>query len=214
MSKDTPQRAKARAAKVAKREKKRRTVAIDKAVKALKSKPTLAKNFADNKDNIGYAFWVAHGLNYLASDYEQGVWSPLYPEVYTGTVVSANTIFTRVLNRFLGPDKHLSEAGIKCVLWASLRPEELFKLVWRTRQYTRLHGGEPHQALDPHTWTFVQMTGNLMRKSCKSWDLYRDQVWDLEGLFDNMARATLEDLSSVGVDEEDTRASRGCLPTT
>lgn len=34
-------------------------------------------------ENSGQAtWWVANGLNYLASDYDEGIWSPVFPEIY------------------------------------------------------------------------------------------------------------------------------------
>ena len=29
-----------------------------------------------------HLFWIAHGVNFLMSDYDEGSWSPLFPEAY------------------------------------------------------------------------------------------------------------------------------------
>tara|TARA_Y100000310_G_scaffold91693_2_gene89145 strand:+ start:1972 stop:2493 length:522 start_codon:yes stop_codon:yes gene_type:complete len=31
---------------------------------------------------VDRAFWMAHGVNFLASNYGEGEWSPMYPEIY------------------------------------------------------------------------------------------------------------------------------------
>lgn len=41
-------------------------------------------------------FWMLHGCNYLASDYGQGQWSPLFPEIYEGMEPTAEVIATRL----------------------------------------------------------------------------------------------------------------------
>jgi len=33
-------------------------------------------------DPRGYGFWACQGINYLASDYDEGVWDPPFPEIY------------------------------------------------------------------------------------------------------------------------------------
>ena len=29
-----------------------------------------------------YHFWLAHGINYILSNYEEGLWEPLFPDIY------------------------------------------------------------------------------------------------------------------------------------
>jgi len=43
-----------------------------------------------------HLFWVCHGVNYLASDYEEAIWRPLFPELYEGRVYTEKTIVQTV----------------------------------------------------------------------------------------------------------------------
>jgi len=45
-------------------------------------------------------FWLAHGVNYIVSDYDNGVWQPLFPEIYDGETPSEEIIAQRVMDRF------------------------------------------------------------------------------------------------------------------
>ena len=33
-----------------------------------------------------YTFWLCHGANYLASDSATGVWTPIFEDIYSGTL--------------------------------------------------------------------------------------------------------------------------------
>ena len=38
--------------------------------------------------NERMAFWAAHGINYILSDYDTGTWTPLFDSIYDGTPVT------------------------------------------------------------------------------------------------------------------------------
>ena len=91
-----------------------------------------------------YEFWLAHGMNFLSSDYTQGLWEPLFPEAYNDgfTALDRTTIVNRLLGKYLDKDSNrLSPVGTKCLAWFSLKPREMFDFVWRIRRH------QPH----PHT---------------------------------------------------------------
>ncbi len=43
-----------------------------------------------------YIFWLCHGANYIASNYEDGTWEPIFPEIYEGGIVEPEEISRRV----------------------------------------------------------------------------------------------------------------------
>ena len=49
-----------------------------------------------------HMFWMAHGINFLNSDYGEGLWSPLFPEIYEDEplVPEPETIIQRVKAHF------------------------------------------------------------------------------------------------------------------
>ncbi len=49
----------------------------------MKSVPNPMKSILKNFEDSGQAtWWVANAINYLASDYDEGIWSPVFPEIY------------------------------------------------------------------------------------------------------------------------------------
>lgn len=53
----------------------------------------LTKEIVSQEDHV---FWIAHGINFIHSDLDQGIWDPLYPEIYQGTLPTPETIHARV----------------------------------------------------------------------------------------------------------------------
>lgn len=46
-----------------------------------------------------HMFWVAHGINYLVSNDEEGLWTPMFPEIYEGKQVSPEQVVQATLER-------------------------------------------------------------------------------------------------------------------
>jgi len=47
-----------------------------------------------------YVYWLAHGANYLASDYQEGNWTPLFPELYTGRLYQPEELLNKTLAHY------------------------------------------------------------------------------------------------------------------
>ena len=47
-----------------------------------------------------YVFWLAHGANYLHSDYESGTWDPLFPRLYEGHAYQPEEIAKKIHDKF------------------------------------------------------------------------------------------------------------------
>lgn len=47
-----------------------------------------------------YVFWLCHGVNYIASDSEKGVWSPIFEDIYQGTLPEPEAIATKVMTAY------------------------------------------------------------------------------------------------------------------
>ena len=79
----------------------RATKRKDKTANARQTKP---KGFAnvtlEEFPDEQLIWWLANGVNYLVSDYENGVWSPLVEGIYEGKVPSAEELARLVMARF------------------------------------------------------------------------------------------------------------------
>lgn len=62
------------------------------------SEPT-KEQFSDEQE----IWWRCNGVNFIISDHDQGIWTPLFPEIYTengGTLPELSTIAERVVGKY------------------------------------------------------------------------------------------------------------------
>ena len=77
--------------------------------------------------------WLAHGANFLSSDYDKGEWNPLFEEVYKGEGVTPEAIQKRVLTHFwIEEEKTISDRGALVGAWATLQPAVAYYFYRRT----------------------------------------------------------------------------------
>ena len=181
------------------------------------SSPALDQ-FAANLQGQGHEFWVFHAMNFFSSPLDQGMWIPLFPEIYEGVLPRRDTMHKRVMNRHMDPATNtLSDAGVQCVLWMAMRAREMFPLVWKVRAQVRRHGGDPHKPRDVHTWTVLAALGAIMRQSCAGWDDLKAHTWDLQTMLQDMVAQTAQASKAIfseGAGEADTGESRADSPGT
>lgn len=110
-----------------------------------------------------YTFWLAHGANYLASPYEEGVWRPLFdlyeevPKHYSSTEIAATV---RALFRV--PDtEDIQPDGLPVVVWCQSSPEVAFSFYFMARKRVK-----------PEVETRDEVEDALLRP-------YVDSVWRL-----------------------------------
>jgi hypothetical protein len=117
-----------------------------------------------------YEFWLLHGMNFIASNYEEGVWSPLFPEAYSPgfAALDRTTITKRLMGSYLDPESNrLSEKGTRCLAWVALKPKEMWELVFRIRR-SQTHEiqdaswVESRKPANPSVWALVQEAMNLI----------------------------------------------------
>jgi len=85
---------------------------ISKALRGYKIPKVSDKMFPDEE----WAFWLAHGINYLISDYSTGNWTPMFPEIYMTSypgrqVLSVGDLTKKVFERFISEREINSETG-------------------------------------------------------------------------------------------------------
>lgn len=104
----------------------------------------------------GYEYWFAHGANFLLSSYSEGLWTPLYPEVYEGKTLTRSEFFRRLIDRhYDSTSRKLSPEGTRTVIWCSLKPKEMFALVGRARGFSWKADLDPRTPANPQVWSFL-----------------------------------------------------------
>jgi len=76
-----------------------------------------------------FRFWLAHGVNYLVSDYENGLWDPLFPSIYEGKEIGAETMAQAITEKFAplaDKDKHWPKEGRTAMSWSLMTREVVF----------------------------------------------------------------------------------------
>ncbi len=115
-----------------------------------------------------YIFWLCHGANYLASDYSEGTWDPIFPEIYEGGEVEPEDISRRVQLRY--PDDFADEVvnwggKAKAVMgWTVQSRESVFIYVretWRRLDEDHVEAIKPHA---PKVWSVFHEVEELFTK--------------------------------------------------
>lgn len=76
-----------------------------------------------------YRFWLAHGVNYLVSDYDNGLWEPMFPTIYEGGTVDSEMMATAITKKFAplaDKDKHWPKAGRTAMSWSLITREVVY----------------------------------------------------------------------------------------
>lgn len=82
------------------------------------------KNFTRTPD---YIFWMCHGINFLNSDFKEGIWNPVFDFIYNeDTTRLENFTITDMLNAIGG--ERLNQMSGRIALWAVQQPIVLFEL--------------------------------------------------------------------------------------
>ena len=71
-----------------------------------------------------YLFWLIHGLNYLHSNYEEGIWKPLY-NIYGGKVPEVEEVQQKIISRF-SKNGDLTVTGEMLGTWLSQEPADVY----------------------------------------------------------------------------------------
>lgn len=160
MTKNKAKAANNRAKKAKERTKDRQLQRAREAAVFKAKRETSLVSFVENPQT-GYEFWYLHGLNYILSSYETGLWEPLFPEVYAGKLLSRAEVFKRIMAKhFDDKERELSDAGTKAILWSSLKPKEMFSLVVRIRKAGWDADEDPKAPMAPHVWEFMHNVMN------------------------------------------------------
>ena len=62
--------------------------------------PSRARIIQQQFPDEDWVFWIAHGVNYLVSDYGEGIWKPLFEGIYEGHLPTPEEVARTILEKF------------------------------------------------------------------------------------------------------------------
>ncbi len=83
-----------------------------------------------------WVFWAAHGVNFLLSDYTEGVWTPMFEGIYDGAVVTPNDIAHALVTRYGADNEGWPPEGKAALAWVAQSREVGF--IYKTECIKRL----------------------------------------------------------------------------
>lgn len=93
------------------------------------------------------AFWICHGINCILSDYDNGVWSPMFEGIYNGILPVSGEITQTILSKYNSSDSagidHWPIEAKSALAWA-VSDRNVVYVYYREahRRLTAAHGGD------------------------------------------------------------------------
>ncbi len=121
-----------------------------------------------------YWFWLAHGVNCVVSDYDQGIWSPLVEDLYTeGYKLGQDDLLARISDRYGAKDWPVE--GKAALAWAASERTVVYiymmeamrrmQTAYPDDDFPQLSIRKPH---NPVVWElFNFMKGKLLSRGAK-----------------------------------------------
>lgn len=117
--------------------------------------------FAANDRNIGYEFWLFHGINYLSDN--------PFPGIYKKNQIYRGRIFSHIMEKHLDANGALTERGRECLVWASAKPPELYRAVVYIKTFATKYRRKFLLPDDPYVKVAVDATVALMLSITSGW---------------------------------------------
>jgi len=119
-----------------------------------------------------YIYWLAHGANYLASNYEEAVWTPLFEGMYEeeGTPPEPEDLAKAVLRRWPGAEGEDWPNQAKAVLAWSVQPKETVYTFVLECQRRLKEAGHPRPVIQsvkpyqPLVWETMNLAAERVRQ--------------------------------------------------
>jgi len=150
--------------KAEKRAKKKKAMAKTQnrsAISAQKRMQLLIKGF---KESPEYIFWVAHGLNMLASNYTEGTWTPVFPDIYSGRAVSEEEVGAYLKKHFNEKDKTWTTEGRQAVGWACSPAANIYAIQQKAVAEAEKNDVDPKSSACGPVWRIFQIMSEEIEK--------------------------------------------------
>lgn len=112
-------------------------------------------------------FWLAHGVNYIVSDYDNATWTPLFEEIYEGVEITPEQMARGIIDKFGESYENWSDVGDAALAW-SIQPRQTVYIYFleilkrlREKKYTKSQAASlacaPHNGI---VWSVFRMIQN------------------------------------------------------
>lgn len=119
-------------------------------------------------DSEEYTYWLVHGLNYLASSYDEGLWQPPFEGLYQGLTYTAQEVLSVIKSEPYMIEETPTSSGLILGGWAALGVEGTYafkKELMRKAKLKNMDSKDLKQPCNEVTWTsFNQLKQNLIIK--------------------------------------------------
>ncbi len=113
----------------------------------------LAKLIVDFEDSYEYVFWIAHGLNCLASDYNEGTWTPVFPDLYDdGVEITEERIGNYLKKHYTEKGNTWTEEGRRGVGWAGSPATNVYAIQQKCIAEAEKNGVDPKKPACGPVW--------------------------------------------------------------
>lgn len=100
-----------------------------------------------------YLYWIGHGINMLASNYEDGEWTPVFPELYEDGFELTNTAVGKYLTKHFNKEtKTWTAEGRRAVGWASSPVTNIYAIQQKCIAEAEKNGLDPKSAACGPVW--------------------------------------------------------------
>jgi len=129
-------------------------------------KPLVTEEIFPDKDLL---FWLAHGVNYIVSDYDTGTWTPLFEEIYEGAKLTPEDIARTLVDKYSKSPKEWPPEAEAALAW-SVQPREsvymyFVEILRRLKDKGHSNESSAKMACAPHNgtvWGVFKMIQNEM----------------------------------------------------
>jgi len=150
--------------KAEKRAKKKKVLTKERNQNSLSAQKRLKLLIQKFRDSPEYMFWVAHGLNMLASKYEEGLWEPVFPDIYEGRDATEAEIAAYLKRHFDEESKTWTPEGRRAVGWACSPPTNIYAIQQKSVAEAEKNGVDPKIPACGPVWRIFQIMSDEIEK--------------------------------------------------
>jgi hypothetical protein len=115
-----------------------------------------------------HPWWVAHILNYLASDYDEGKWTPLFEAIYDGHKRAPNQeqILAKIAANYQQDEENLTDLGVLLMGFTLMPPATIYTyrlgLIahFKEKKLPEVDTKKPHH---PEVWEYMKAVADEIR---------------------------------------------------
>jgi len=133
------------------------------ATKRVGNVPVVPKSVFSDEDHV---FWMAHGVNYLLSDWTTGVWTPMFPPIYEGATVPVERMAEALVAKFSGAQGDWPDDGKAALAWLATTREIVYIYAAEAERRLKAKGASDarERARAPHDSTVWEVLNKIRER--------------------------------------------------